>query len=118
MACSRGCSKKSKVDASSLNRKIDIQSVSQTTDGAGGYTEAWATVASVWASIEPASGGEKWVAMQTETHTTHIIMCRYQSVITTAKRILYGTRVFDIVEVINVEENNTLLKIRAIEGTL
>lgn len=118
MACKSKCASPTKIDASKLKHRIEIQATTQTTDGAGGFTEAWATVATVWASIEPANSRERFIAMQTETHTTHVIMCRYQSVITTAKRILFGSRIFDIVEVLNIEEANTVLKIRAVEGTL
>lgn len=118
MACKKPCNSKLALDPSKLRHRIEIQSVTQTPDGAGGYTEAWATVATVWASIEPANGRERWIAMQTETHVSHVIMCRYQSAITTAKRILFGSRTFDIVEVLNIEERNAVLKITAIEGTL
>lgn len=118
MACKKPCNNKTALDPAKLRHRIEIQSVTQTADGAGGYTESWATVATVWASIEPANGREKWMAMQTETYMTHVIMCRYQSSITTAKRILFGARKFDIVEVLNIEERNAALKITAIEGSL
>lgn len=117
MACNP-CKSKTALNASKLRHRIVIQGTVQAADGAGGYTETWETVATVWASIEPANGRERFIAMQTESHVTHIITCRYNAEITTAKRILFGTRKFDITEVLNIEERNTVLVIRAIEGTL
>lgn len=117
MACKKSCGAL-KIDVGKMSHRIAIQSPAQVSDGAGGYTEEWATVATVWASIEPNNSRERFISMQTETHTTHVIMCRYNPVITTAKRALFGSRVFDIVEVLNIEEANRLIKMRAVEGTL
>ena len=100
-----------------MRHRVVIQTVTQTPDGAGGFTENWTTAATVWASIQPANGRERWVAGQMETHVTHRIECRYNSAITTAMRILWGARVFDVVEVLNIEERNILMRIMAVEGT-
>lgn len=117
MACNSPC-KASLISASELRHRVAFQQTKQTADGAGGFTEAWVTIATVWAKIEPVKSYEKFVAMQTETHVSHNITVRYNSDITTAKRIMYGTRIFDIVGVINVNEENVALKISAMEGTL
>jgi SPP1 family predicted phage head-tail adaptor len=101
-----------------MNHRIAFQATTQTTDGAGGFIEEWATVATVWASIEPARSSERFLAMQTETHVTHTIMCRYNPVITTAKRAMFGSRIFDVTGVINMAEANAYMKITAVEGTL
>lgn len=99
-----------------MRQKISIQTNTQTTDGQGGFTESWATDATVWASIEPAKAYEKFQAAQMDTPITHNIMIRYRSGVTTKKRLLYGSRVFDIKEVINIDEANAFLKIIAIEN--
>ena len=104
------------VNPSDLRHRITIQSVSRVSDEAGGYSETWATQTSAWASIEPANGYQKYQAMQMETPITHKIRMRYQSGITTKNRILLGSRIFDIVEVLNIEERNVLLEILAVEG--
>jgi SPP1 family predicted phage head-tail adaptor len=115
MQCAKSCKSNG---ASAFKHRIAFQATTQTSDGAGGFTEQWATVATVWASIEPARSFEKFVAMQTETHVTHKIMCRYNPLITTAKRALFEGRIFDVTGVINVNEDKQYMQIMATEGTL
>lgn len=98
-----------------LDKEITIQSNTQTTDSQGGYTESWATLATDWADIQPASGFEKFQANQLQAKITHNIIIRYRSDVTAANRILYGSRTFAIKEVINMSEANTYLKIKAVE---
>ena len=105
----------SKDVVSRMDKRITIQTVTQTTDNQGGYTEAWATLATVWASIEPIKAYEKFQAAQLQTPISHKIMTRYRSGITTAQRISWSSRIFNIKEVINVNEANAFLKIIAIE---
>lgn len=117
MAC-KCPSDKLSLDAGKLRHRVTFQSVTQTSDSAGGYTESWATAATVWASIEPVSAYERFVGMQTETHTTHKVMCRYNSAITTAKRMSWDGRLFDVVSVLDIDGRHAALEIKVIEGTL
>lgn len=117
MACDLGC-KASLINASELRHRVTFQRTKQTPDTAGGFTEAWVDIGSAWAKIEPVKSYEKFVAMQTETHVSHNITIRYNKDVTTAKRMIFGSRIFDIVGVINVNEENVVLKISAMEGTL
>jgi hypothetical protein len=50
-----------------LDKRVAIQSATQSTDGQGGFTETWTTDATVWAWIRPVKGFEKFQAMQTQT---------------------------------------------------
>src|SRR4051794_1805977 len=101
--------------ASGLRFRLTVQSLSQTTDGQGGFTNTWADVADVWASLEPVKGYERYQAMQTQTPVTHKIILRYRSDVTTKHRLLYGSRVFVIKELLNVGEMNRFLQIKALE---
>lgn len=105
-----------KLDGLAMRHRIAIQEESRTENGAGGFVHTWATVKSAWASIDPVSGWEKFQAAQMETDITHKIVIRYQSGITTKNRILFGARTFNVVEVLNVEERNAYLYIKAVEG--
>ncbi len=98
-----------------MKYKVAIQSVTQTSDSQGGFTEAWATDATVWASIEPVKAYERFQAAKMETPVSHKITIRYRSGVTTKKRILWGSRVLDIKGVINVKEQNAFLEITALE---
>ena len=117
MVCSPKKCKGSMINASELDKRVTFQATTQTPDGAGGVTEAWGVIATVWAKIEPIKSYERFIAMQTETHVTHQITCRYNPLITTAKRAVFNSRIFDITGVVNVNEDNVALIITAMEGT-
>lgn len=100
-----------KSSPSSFRHRVEVQAVSTTSDGQGGVSESWDTIKTVWASIKPVRAYEKFQAMQLETPITHKITMRFQDGITTAKRLLYGTRIFHIVEVINIDDANVYLNL-------
>ena len=100
---------------SDMRHRVIIQERQRTSDGAGGYTEAWVTFKNAWCSIQPATGYEKYQAQQMQTPISHKIKMRYQSGITTKHRILFGTRIFDLKEVLNENEEGAFLRIKAIE---
>ena len=41
-----------------LNRQLELQELSRTPDGAGGFNESWAALGTLWAAIRPTSGRE------------------------------------------------------------
>jgi SPP1 family predicted phage head-tail adaptor len=53
--------------------------------------------------------------MQMQTPVTHKITMRYNASVTSATRLKFGTRIFAIKEVINVEERSRYLVVKAIE---
>jgi len=91
-----------------LRKRVVLQAEAQTPDGAGGYTLAWATVATVWATIAPASGHEIYVSGHLEGRVTHKVTMRWRGdlSVTADMRLLYGTRVFNIRAALNIGEEN------------
>ena len=102
--------------ASDLQHDIIFQSRSRTQDEYGSETETYTTVATAYAKIEPKKAFEKMQMMQLTTPITHKISVRYVAGINTQCRILFGSRIFNILEVINVEEKNITLEIMASEN--
>lgn len=98
-----------------MKQRVSIQSITQASDGQGGFTESWATDATVWAYVRPVKGYEKYQAQQVQTPVTHKITIRYRTGVTTKQRILFGSRVFNIKEVLNPDEANHFLEIIALE---
>lgn len=98
-----------------LRHRIEIQGESVTRDSYGGETKSWTTSATVWASINPLSGRERLAAQQVNAETTHKITMRYHSGLTPENRIKFGSRIFDIEEILNTGENNVELVIMARE---
>lgn len=80
-----------------LRHKIDIQELASIPDGGGGKQEAWVTFLSAWASIDPLSGRELFAAMQIQSTASHKIKMRYRPGITAKHRIVFGTRIFNII---------------------
>lgn len=86
------------IDPGRLRERVKIQSDAKASDGAGGYTLTTpALVAEVWAAIEPLEGNEQIQAMQTEAKATHRVTIRYREGLKPSMRLLYGTRVFEVV---------------------
>ncbi len=96
-----------------LNKRVAIRSASTTRDDYGEPIPSWSTDATVWASVEPLSGRERVSAQQQHAETTHRIRMRYQpgTTVTAEKRILYDSRIFEIISVINKKERKHMLEL-------
>jgi SPP1 family predicted phage head-tail adaptor len=98
-----------------LRHQVVIQQVTESQDASGAVVESWAALATVWASIDPIAGNEFFAAKQTMAETTHRIRIRYLSGVVPKMRVLFGSRTFDITEIINFQEKNVELQLMATE---
>jgi len=99
-----------------LRHRITFQQRTTTQNSYGELTETWADYATRWASVEPLKGREYFSAKQTQAEVDVRFRCRYLSGLNTADfRIKYGSRIYDIVSIINVDERNKELIIMAKE---
>lgn len=92
-----------------LRHEIEIQVQGTARGDAGEILDSWTTETngSIWASIKPGSGREFLAAKQINAEITHEIkLWYYPAGLTPAKRILFGTRIFNIIQVMNIEERN------------
>jgi len=103
------------IGAGRRSRRITIQSLAKTTTDAGEVTEVAATLATVWAAIEPLNGSEQWLAKQSQAITTHKITMLYRDDVTSDMQALYNGRTFRFESVINIDEANRHLLIMATE---
>ncbi len=103
------------IAAGSRNRRIVIQSATETTTDGGEVTRSWSTFATVWAEIKPLSAREAMVAQQSQATTTHKIIILYRPGITPDMQALYNGRTFRFDSVINLDEANRQLVITAME---
>lgn len=108
------------MQAGKLRHRITIQRLNAhaatTRDAHGGFVEEWLDVVSVWGSVEPLRAVEILRANQVDARITHRITTRYQHGVTTAMRVLFGTRVFLLLSVINPDERRILLEMLAMES--
>ena len=75
--------------AGQLNRRVIIQSRTETQGTTGEVTWSWSDVDEVWAAVEPVSGREYFAAQQVQSSTDTVIRIRYRHGITTKMRIKY-----------------------------
>lgn len=88
-----------------LNHRITIQSP---TGNASSMTdsETWSTFAEVYAGVDPLQGKAYFESNRENASVDIRIYIRYLPGITTAMRILFGSRIFEIVSIINIGERN------------
>lgn len=86
--------------AGDLNKRITIQAPTKVSDGMGGFSTVFSTVASsVAAAIWPVSASDQIQAQATVLVVSHRIRIRYRSVLKTSWRIKFGNRYFTIVSI-------------------
>ena len=101
-----------------LRHTIAIQEQSATSDGMGGQSLSWSNVsgmATVPAAIWPVSSKERIESLKLELQITHKIRIRYRSGITSKNRLVFGSRIFNIISILNHDEKNIQLDLLVVE---
>lgn len=91
--------------AGELRHRLTIQSRSVTRDETGQELESWSDVATVWGSIEPLSGREAVQEQAIHSETTHKVVLRHRD-ISMEDRLVFGSRRFHVLSVLNTGERN------------
>ena len=101
------------LESGKLRHRITIErQANPTSVVAGSKVQAWEALhTNVPASVEVSAARETYAADKIETQATHVVSIRYMSGITAKDRIKFGTRIFKIAGVVNVEERNITLKL-------
>jgi SPP1 family predicted phage head-tail adaptor len=94
-----------------LRHRLALQQEIQIADGAGGYVRSWQNIADLWAEINPISGRERLFAGQIQTEISHNVVIRYRAGIVAGMRLLYDSRIFNIRAILNVNENDEIIKL-------
>ena len=93
-----------------LRHRLVLEEVQRISDGGGGFTESWVTVATVWGALRPSSGGESVEAGRLAGRVSHAVSLRYRAGVTPAMRFRQGTRVFHILAAIDEDERKRWLR--------
>lgn len=109
------------IRAGILRQRITLQAPVITTGEIGGPLKTWASVATVWADINPLTGRERLQAAALKSEVSHEITIRWQAALAdpqavAAMRIVFGTRIFNIHASMNQDERNRVLVLLASEG--
>lgn len=108
------------LDLGAMRHSVLIQQKTVVRDPHGGYSAStWATVSTVFASIEPLSGNEYVQHNQLQAGATHRIRIWYSSDVSSIAvkdwKIVFGSREFDIKSLVNPREENEMIEIMARE---
>ena len=99
-----------------LRHRIKIQEYTAGRDSFGSEEPIWTDVVTVWASVTPGSGKEHFASAQVNAEVSTKISMRYRSGITPKMRVAFGTRIFEIVSVLNYEERGIELNLMCKES--
>jgi SPP1 family predicted phage head-tail adaptor len=103
------------MDFEKMRKRVELQSVTETTSGLGETSRAWATYSTVWAAIKPLQGRELYYAQQIHSEATTQITIRYSSAVVTKNRVKFGSRIFQILDVKNIDEKSERLELLTVE---
>lgn len=93
-------------------QRISVQTLSEVQDTFGQTIPTWTTQGTYWAEVRNLAGREAVNAKQIKADTTHQVTMRYiGTLFSTAgllpsMRLLFNTRVFNILWVNNIDERN------------
>jgi SPP1 family predicted phage head-tail adaptor len=88
-----------------INRNVKIQSKSASVDSFGQPIDTWTDLIDCLATIESVSGREFIGGQAIQSEVTQIVTVKYRSWIKPNMRILYGSRIFQVMYMIVNEEN-------------
>jgi SPP1 family predicted phage head-tail adaptor len=93
-----------------LRHRVILESASKTPDGGGGSLVVWEEVESLWVAIRPLAGRELQTAGQFSSRLSHEIILRYGTPVLPEMRFRKGSRIFEIMSVMDVDEKNRWLR--------
>lgn len=83
--------------AGDLNQQLDLERQDETSDGAGGVTLTYSSVATLWAQITALSARADIAAASLGAAVSHRIVIRAGIIVTTRHRFRDGVRIFRVV---------------------
>ena len=82
-----------------LRERVTIQQATEATAESGQTSETWSTYVYAYADVRTTSGKEFFAEDKYNSHVTHTVMLRWRDGITEKMRVLWGTRILNIIYV-------------------
>lgn len=103
--------------AGGLRKRVMIQKpVPGTPDGLNEPPFTWTDELKIWVGILPQSSREFYRSQQVNAEVTHLVSTRYRTGLDATKRlVLEGSRVLDIVSVVDVDERGREMLLTCVE---
>lgn len=113
--------KLSALDAGDCKELMTIQSLSVAKDSVGGDVDTWSDTSFVIAvKLDPMGGNESMFAGQLRQVISHVAYTPYINpsdlAFTSKHRLKYGSRLFQIVTIMDVEEQHVFFRLGLLEG--
>lgn len=105
-----------------LDERVTLQRKTRTSDSMGGFDEAWADLATVWAEVKPLGSREVWEAMRIGTQTRFRVHIRFKGdangapYYTSADRLTWQGRAYGIERVAEKGHRREMLELLVVEG--
>jgi len=97
------------INAGEMRHRITIQANNPTPDPANQMIDNWSNWLCRWAKIESSEGSQLVQAEQLRNDCTHVITLRYLATLSPRiHQIVFQSRVFNLLSVVNFEERNIL----------
>jgi SPP1 family predicted phage head-tail adaptor len=90
--------------AGEMDKRINIQYPAKSKNSFNEDIVTYTTLSTIWASVEPVTGNERFLQQEKISETTVRFRIRYRSDITTDKQILYKNKKYDILSIINRDD--------------
>lgn len=88
-----------------LRHRIELRHISESQDSYGELVTTWPSAfTTVWGSVRPMQGSELENAQQISAEVTHKIRIRHNAALIPTDRIVFGSREFDVVHILNFQE--------------
>lgn len=96
------------MQAGQLRRRVTVQQPAQAPDRYGQLADTWADVGTYWAFVRTPTGREAIIAQQFKAELTHVVTMRYlgSAPLGPNMRLAYKGRIFNVLDVLNVDERN------------
>lgn len=88
------------IEAGKLRERVTVQSPTEATNSLGETVVTWATLATVWASVEGVTAREALTAGQQEVTITHKVRMRYLASLTHQMRFVWRGRTLQIISLL------------------
>ena len=106
-----------KSNATVMRHPIWIQSIVRVADGMGGHKEYWQDVKKVFAAVDPIMAKQVFEFRSLNNEATHRIKMHGFIDINKNQRIKFGSRLFEILVIENIQERDFLKVVTVKERT-
>lgn len=100
---------KNTMDAGKLNVRFSLETPTRSDDGGGGASLSWTEVTKLWGALRPLGRTERSGTGGRLSEVSHDITIRHRSGVLPSMRFSHGSRIFNILAVLDDENRQRLV---------